>query len=104
MTLADLKVDYETPKGQFIKWTTYGELVMGLESHQGSKSWSNRQIFCDRNKKRPCIYSMFDFCESLVSPKCHFPCQDDPHPQSLKLAFRRTGGHPEKPVEKFPGG
>ena len=45
----DSKVHYEAFEGQILKWTTSGELTIGLESHQGSKFWSNEQIFCDRN-------------------------------------------------------
>ena len=45
----DLNVNYEAFEGQFFKWTTSGELPIGPESHQDSKFWINRQIFCDRN-------------------------------------------------------
>ena len=37
------------------------------------------------------LHCMINFCSALVSPKCHFTCQDDPNPQSLELESRRTG-------------
>ena len=33
-----------------------------------------------------------NFCQALVSLKCHFPHQDAPRPRSLELESMRTGG------------
>ena len=42
------------------------------------------------------FHSMINFCWALVSPKCNFPYQDNPHPKSLEMESRRTRGHPDR--------
>ena len=37
-----------------------------------------------------------NFCQALVSPNYHLPCQDAPRPRSLELESMRTGGHPDR--------
>ena len=34
--------------------------------------------------------------DNLCSPKCNFPRQDDPYPQSMELESGRTGCHPDR--------
>ena len=37
-----------------------------------------------------------NFCQALISLKCHLPHQVAPCPQSLVVESKRTGGHPDK--------
>ena len=55
MTKKTWKVKYETSKVQFIKWTISGELPIGLESHQDTWFWSNKQLFWEGYYGRPCM-------------------------------------------------
>ena len=55
MFVDHLNGHHETFKGQFIKWTIYGEMPIGLKSHQDSLFWSIGSLLSEGYYGRPCI-------------------------------------------------
>ncbi len=62
MFVNHLNGHHETFKGQFIKCTIYGEMPIGIKSHQDSLFWSIGSLLSEGYYGRPCINSV----ESLV--------------------------------------
>ena len=56
MFVDHLNGHHETIKGQFIKWTIYGEMPIGLKSHQDSLFWSIGSLLSEGYYGRPCMY------------------------------------------------